>query len=144
MKAAGGLGGAAGQATGATEWRWSPRSGSEGDREAADGLIVNTGHQDQVVAEISTREGALRTAVVYRTHAKALKAECEQANYGEPDEVQFEMCEFTDGRVAQRWRVVARSCVWWDSLRDLYTIHIYAHPEYGTRVEWSDGKVEEL
>jgi hypothetical protein len=86
----------------------------------------------------------LRTAVVYRTHAKALKAECEQANYGEPDEVQFEMCEFTDGRVAQRWRVGARSCTWWDSLQDLYTIHIYAHPEYGTRIEWSDGKVEEL
>jgi hypothetical protein len=86
----------------------------------------------------------LRTAVVYRTHAKQLKAEPEQANYGEPDEVQFEMCEFTDGRVAQRWRVGARSCTWWDSLQDLYTIHIYAHPEYGTRIEWSDGKVEEL
>jgi hypothetical protein len=86
----------------------------------------------------------LRTAVVYRTRAKALKAEFEQAHYGEPDEVQFEMCEFTDGRVAQRWRVGARSCAWWDSLQDLYTIHIYAHPDYGTRVEWSDGDVEEL
>ena len=31
----------------------------------------------------------MRTAVVYRTHAKALKAEFEQANYGEPDEVQY-------------------------------------------------------
>jgi hypothetical protein len=92
----------------------------------------------------STREAALRTAVVYRTHAKALKAGFEQANYGEPDEVQFEMCEFTDGRVAQRWRVGARCCAWWDSLHDLYTIHIYAHPDYGTRVEWSDGCVEEL
>jgi len=54
------------------------------------------------------------------------------------------MCEFTDGRVAQRWRVGARSCVWWDSLQDLYKIHIHAHPDYGTRVEWSDGCVEEL
>jgi hypothetical protein len=90
------------------------------------------------------REAALRTAIVYRTHAKALKAESEQANYGESDEVQFELCEFTDGRVAQRWRVGARSCTWWDSLHDLYTIHIYAHPEYGTRIEWSDGHVEEL
>lgn len=115
-------------------------------RDAVDALIVHTGHQDQVRPEFetSTREAALRTAVVYRTHAKALKAECEQANYGEPDEVQFEMCEFTDGRVAQRWRVGARSCTWWDSLHDLYTIHIYAHPEYGTRIEWSDGRVEEL
>jgi hypothetical protein len=115
-------------------------------REAADALIVNTGRPDQVRAafETSTREAALRTALVYRTHAKALKAGSEQANYGEPDEVQFEMCEFTDGRVAQRWRVGARSCTWWDSLHDLYTIHIYAHPEYGTRIEWSDGRVEEL
>ena len=87
---------------------------------------------------------ALRTAVVYRTRAKALTAESAQANYGDPDEVQFEMCEFTDGRVAQRWRVGSRSCVWWDSLKDLYTIHVYAHPDYGTRIEWSDGNVEEL
>ncbi|HZC92350.1 MAG TPA: hypothetical protein VE400_17150 [Mycobacterium sp.] len=86
----------------------------------------------------------MRTAVVYRTRAKALNGEFAQGNYGEPDEVQFEMCEFTDGRVAQRWRVGARSCVWWDSLQDLYAIHIYAHPDYGTRVEWSDGYVEEL
>jgi hypothetical protein len=114
--------------------------------EAADALIVKTGHPDQVrpAFETSTREVALRTAVVYRTHAKALKAESEQANYGESDEVQFEMCEFTDGTVAQRWRVGARSCAWWESLHDLYTIHIYAHPDYGTRVEWSDGSVEEL
>jgi hypothetical protein len=150
-------------------WRWSRRGASEGRvitvngdvrqkhsryrdrrgktlREAADALIVTTGNQDEVRAayETSTREAALRTAVVYRTHAKALKGEFDQANYGEPDEVQFEMCEFTDGRVAQRWRVGARSCAWWDSLQDLYTIHIYAHPDYGTRVEWSDGCVEEL
>lgn len=86
----------------------------------------------------------MRTAVVYRTRAKALKTGSEQANYGEPDQVQFEICEFTDGRVAQRWRVGARSCTWWDSLQDLYTIHIDPHPEYGTRIEWSDGTVEEL
>jgi hypothetical protein len=128
-----------------SRYRWRDRRGTT-LREAADALIVKTGDQDEVRAayETSTRKAALRTAVVYRTHAKALKAECEQANYGEPDEVQFEMCEFTDGRVAQRWRVGARSCVWWDSLQELYTIHIYAHPDYGTRVEWSDGCVEEL
>jgi hypothetical protein len=68
----------------------------------------------------------------------------EQANYGEPDEVQFEFCEFSDGRVGQRWCVGARSCAWWDSLEDRYTIHIDAYPDYGTRVEWSDGLVEEL
>ena len=86
----------------------------------------------------------MRTAVVYRTQVKALKADFGQANCGESDDVQFGMCEFTDGRVAQHWRVGARSCVWWDSLADLYTIHIYAHPDYGTRIEWSDGNVEEL
>jgi hypothetical protein len=73
-----------------------------------------------------------------------LKAESEQANYGEPDEVQFEICGFTDGRVAQRLRVGAGSWAWWGSLQDLCTVHIYAHPDYGTRVEWSDGCVEEL
>jgi hypothetical protein len=73
-----------------------------------------------------------------------LTAEFARANYGDSDEVQFEMCEFSDGRVAQRWSVGPRSCVWWDSLEDLYTIHVYAHPDYGTRIEWSDGNVEEL
>lgn len=29
---------------------------------------------------------------------------------------------------AQRRRLGARSCAWWDSLQDLYTIHIYAIP----------------
>jgi hypothetical protein len=114
-------------------------------REAADALIVKTADHNGVRTAfcISSREAALRTAVVYRTRAKALNGEFAQGNYGEPDEVQFEMCEFTDGRVAQRWRVGARSCVWWDSLQDLYAIHIYAHPDYDTRVEWSDGYVEE-
>lgn len=129
-----------------SRYRWRDRRGKT-LREAAEALIVRTGPQDQVRAAFgaSTREAALRTAVVYRTHAKALNANSGQPNYGEPDEVQFEICEFTDGRVSQRWRSGACSCcVWWDSLKDLYTIHIYAHPEYGTRIEWSDGNVEEL
>lgn len=82
----------------------------------------------------------LRAALVYRMHAKA----SERAIYGDPDEVQFELCQFTDGRVAQRWRVGPRRCSWWDSLQDLYTVHVYSHPDYGTRIEWSDGVVEEL
>jgi len=124
---------------------WRDRRGKT-LRAAGDTLIAKTGDQDgaQAAPETRAQEAALRTAVVYRTQAKALKAGCAQGNYGEPDEVQFEMCEFTDGRVAQRWRIGARSCVWWDSLQDLYAIHIYAHPDYGTRVEWSDGCVEEL
>jgi len=86
----------------------------------------------------------IRTATVYRTKAKALKGELERDSYNEPDVPQFELCVFTDGRVAQRWLVGAGSCVWWDSLDPLYKVHIYAHPDYGTRVEWSDGEVEQL
>lgn len=86
----------------------------------------------------------IRSAVVYRTKAKALKIDIESHNYGDPDEIQFELCEFSDGRVAQRWRIGAGSCVWWDNLEALYSVHIYAHPDYGTRVEWSDGNVEWL
>lgn len=92
----------------------------------------------------STRGATLRTAVVYRTHAKALKTDAARGNYGDPDDVQFELCQFTDGRVAQRWRIGPRSCSWWDSIQDLYTVHVYSHPDYGTRVVWSDGIVEEL
>lgn len=87
---------------------------------------------------------SIRTAVVYRTLAKDLKPDFEQENYNAPDEVQFEMCVFSDGRVAHRWLVGKGSSVWWDCLEDLYRVHIYSHPDYGTRVEWSDGKVEEL
>lgn len=86
----------------------------------------------------------IRTAIVYRTEAQGLKDSFEKANYNPADEPQFEMCEFSDGRVAQRWLVGAGSCVWWDKLENLYAVHIYAHPDYGTRVEWSDGKVEQL
>jgi len=86
----------------------------------------------------------MRTAVVFRTRAKALKSEVEAHNYGEPDQAQFEICEFSDGRVAQRWMIGAGSCVWWDSLEALYSVHIYAHPDYGTRVVWSDGEIQEL
>jgi hypothetical protein len=86
----------------------------------------------------------MRTAIVYRTQAKALKPDIEKDAYNDPDQPQFEMCEFSDGRVAQRWLVGKGSSVWWDALGDLYKIHIYSHPDYGTRVEWSDGTMEEL
>lgn len=86
----------------------------------------------------------MRTAIVYRTQAQALKSDFEKSNYNGADEPQFEMCVFTDGRVAQRWLVGAGSCVWWDSIDHLYKVHIYAHPDYGTRVEWSDGEIEQL
>jgi len=86
----------------------------------------------------------IRTAIVYRTKAKDLKPDIEKDSYNEPDVPQFEMCVFSDGRVAQRWLVGEGSSVWWDKLENLYKIHIYSHPDYGTRVEWSNGEVEEL
>ena len=86
----------------------------------------------------------MRTCIVYRTEAKGLKSDLEHSNYNEADEPQFEACEFSDGRVAQRWLTASRSMVWWDSWQDLCNVHIYAHPDYGTRIEWSDGTVEQL
>lgn len=85
----------------------------------------------------------IKTATVYRTQAKALKSDIEKNNYGEADEPQFEFAVFTDGKVAQRW-LIGDSLVWWPTLRDMYDVHIYAHPDYGTRVEWENGEVEEL
>lgn len=86
----------------------------------------------------------MRTAVVYRRLARDVKDDFEKDNYNPPDEAQFEMCVFSDGRVAQRWMVGAGSWVWWDDLDHLYKVHIYGHPDYGTAVIWSDGEVEEL
>ena len=84
------------------------------------------------------------TATVYRTEAKSLKSDVEQHNYNDSGEPQFEIAVFSDGKVAQRWLTAYRSCVWWDSLDDLKAVHIYAHPDYGTRIEWSDGRVSYL
>jgi hypothetical protein len=86
----------------------------------------------------------MKTCTVYRTAARNIKEEIERDNYNESDQPQFEACVFTDGKVAQRWLTPSRSMVWWDSWEDLCKVHIYAHPDYGTRVEWSDGCIEEL
>lgn len=86
----------------------------------------------------------MKTCIVYRTKAQDLKSDFEKGNYNDSDIPQFEACEFSDGRVAQRWLTPTGSMVWWDSWENLCKVHIYAHPDYGTRVEWSDGKVEEL
>lgn len=86
----------------------------------------------------------MKTCTVYRTEAQALKDSFEKANYNDSDLPQFEACVFSDGRVAQRWLTTTGSMVWWDSWENLCAVHIYAHPDYGTRVEWSDGKIENL
>ena len=84
----------------------------------------------------------IKTCVVYRVHARDLKEDIERYNYNESSQPQFEACVFSDGRVAQRWLTASRSMVWWDSWDDLCAVHIYAHPDYGTRVEWADGLSE--
>lgn len=86
----------------------------------------------------------MRTCVVYRTNARDLKADHDKSNYNEADEPQFEACEFSDGRVAQRWLTAYRSCVWWDSWSQMCAVHVYPHSEYVTRIEWSDGRVEHM
>ncbi|AGT11997.1 hypothetical protein SEA_RYADEL_29 [Mycobacterium phage Ryadel] len=86
----------------------------------------------------------IRTATVYRTEARALKPEVDARNYGEPDQPQFLIAAFPDGKVAQRWLIGSGSCVWWDDLAHLYSVHIYPHPDYGTEVHWDDGHVERL
>jgi hypothetical protein len=86
----------------------------------------------------------MKTATVYRTEAKGLKPDYEQSNYNDAKEPQFEVCVFSDGKTAQRWLTPTGSMVWWDSWKDLCNVHIYAHPDYGTRVEWNDGTIEQL
>jgi hypothetical protein len=86
----------------------------------------------------------IRTAVVYRTLAKKVVDKLEAVNYNDAECVQFEACVFSDGRCAQRWLTETGSMVWWNTWEDLCKVHIYAHPDYGTRVEWSDGEVEQL
>lgn len=58
---------------------------------------------------------SIKTAIVYRTEAQKVVDEFEKINYNDSDQVQFELCVFSDGRVAQRWLVGKGSCVWWDS-----------------------------
>lgn len=86
----------------------------------------------------------MKTAIIYRTKAKDLKTEIEKSNYNESDVPQFEVCVFSDGRVAQRWLTQTGSMVWWDSWENLCKVHIYSHPDYGTKVVWSNGEIELL
>jgi len=84
----------------------------------------------------------MKTFVVYRREAKALKTEVDTDNYLESDEVQFEGVEFSDGTVVIRWRTEWKSTSVWESMEELKKVHIYSHPDYGTEVHWDDGSVE--
>lgn len=86
----------------------------------------------------------MKTFTVFRTNAKNVVNESEQNNYRDGDLPQFEGVEFTDGTIVVRWLTETKSHSIWASMEDLKAVHIYAHPDYGTRIEWSDGEVEEL
>ena len=77
---------------------------------------------------------AMRTFVMYRHEVPTDTHDENQRNA--PDEVQFEGCEFSDGRVAVRWLTAKRSVSVWDCMDDLLAIH--GHPEYGSVLVWGN------
>lgn len=81
----------------------------------------------------------METFTVYRTKAREVVNEIEKSNYNQPDMPQFEGIVFHDGTVAIRWFTETRSTSVWSSMEDLKKVHIYAHPDYGTRIEWNSG-----
>lgn len=91
-----------------------------------------------------SEEKKMNTCIVYRTQAQGLKSDIEKSNYNDSETPQFEACVFSDGRTAQRWLTPTGSMVWWNSWEDLCKVHIYQHPDYGTRIEWSNGIIENL
>lgn len=86
----------------------------------------------------------MKTFTVYRTNAQQVVNEIEKSNYNDADQPQFEWAIFHDGRVAVRWFTNTKSFSIWDSLEDLKKVHIYAHPDYGTRIEYSNWEIESL
>lgn len=86
----------------------------------------------------------VKTFRVYRKNAKILKADHQKENYNAPDQVQFEGIVFSDGLVVIRWLTANKSLSVWEDIDTLKKVHIYQHPDYGTRIEWSDGTIEEL
>lgn len=86
----------------------------------------------------------MKTFTVYRTNAKDLKPDYEKVNYNDSGQPQFEGVQFTDGSVVIRWLTPNRSSSFWQDMETMRAVHIYAHPDYGTKIVWSDGKIEEL
>lgn len=86
----------------------------------------------------------MKTFTVYRTKAREVVNDFERSNYNDSNLPQFEGIIFHDGYVAIRWFTETKSISVWNSIEDLKKVHIYAHPDYGTRIEWSDGKIELL
>lgn len=86
----------------------------------------------------------MKTFTVYRLNARDVVNEIERDNYREGDLPQFEGVVFHDGRVAIRWFTGTKSTSFWDNIEDLKKVHIYAHPDYGTRIYWFEGSTATL
>ena len=86
----------------------------------------------------------MKTFTVYRTKAREVVNDIERDNYREADLPQFEGCVFHDGTTVLRWFTAWKSSSVWSSFEDMKKVHISAHPDYGTRIEWSDGLIENL
>ena len=86
----------------------------------------------------------MKTFTVFREKAREVVNEIEKNNYNLPKQPQFEGVIFYDDTVAIRWFTETKSTSLWANMEDLKKVHIYAHPDYGTRIEWSDGLIETL
>lgn len=86
----------------------------------------------------------METFTVYRTKAKEVVEAWEKENYRDADKPQFQGVIFHDGTCAIRWYADRRSTSFWNSFDDMKSVHITAHPDYGTRIEWSNGRIEKL
>ena len=56
-----------------------------------------------------------------------------------PREPQFEGVVFSDGTVVLRWLTEHRSHSVWASFEEMMAVH--GHPEYGSRIEWTDAEL---
>lgn len=59
---------------------------------------------------------------------------------GHPDLPQYEGVVFSDGSCVLRWCTAVASWSVWESFE--HAMRIHGHPEYGTRIEFHDGKLK--
>lgn len=76
----------------------------------------------------------MRTFKLYRPNPPEGYVAAGQANL--PDEMQLQGVHFDDDTVVVRWFTLEHSTAIFPSWTMFEQIH--GHPEYGTRIEWSD------
>lgn len=81
----------------------------------------------------------MRTFTLYRTAVEGGVTEGkETVAYNRPDEPTLEGVVFSDGETVVRWLTASRSTAVWKSFGDFYAIHVGTHPDYGTKIIWSE------